>query len=206
MKDEAARVRQDATEAGEQVAGTARDEAKKVASEAGHQARTLMDDARGELTTQARQQQDRLATGLHSFSGELLSMADNATQSGFATDLARQGADRIDSAASWLRDREPQEVIAEMKSFARRRPGMFLAVAAGAGVLAGRLTRNLQQGDGGAHRAETGGSGRMTTGPSTVDDVLPALPATRPTSPPPPGAGEMADPLGTPAPNRGDIR
>jgi hypothetical protein len=31
-----------------------------------------------------------------------------------------------------------------MQSFARRRPGVFLALAAGAGLMAGRLTRGMK--------------------------------------------------------------
>jgi len=34
-------------------------------------------------------------------------------------------------------------VLEDVKSFARRRPGAFLALAAGAGLIAGRLTRGL---------------------------------------------------------------
>ncbi|RHA44104.1 hypothetical protein D1825_03040, partial [Cellulomonas rhizosphaerae] len=36
------------------------------------------------------------------------------------------------------------EALAEVRSFARRRPGTFLLVAAGAGLLVGRLTRALK--------------------------------------------------------------
>jgi hypothetical protein len=206
MKDEAARVGQSTAETGKQVAGTAKDEAKKVASEAGYQARQLAEEARGELRTQAGSQQERLATGLRTFSGELRSMADNTTQRGLATDLVRQGADRIESAAYWLHDREPQDLVTELKSFARRRPGTFLAVAAGAGVLAGRLTRGLKQGDsGGAHSADRM-SGRTESGPSTLDDLSAVPPVGTPTAPPP-APGRVDDPLVTPTPAyRGDIR
>jgi hypothetical protein len=34
--------------------------------------------------------------------------------------------------------------VDELQSFARRRPGMFLAITAGAGLIAGRLTRGLK--------------------------------------------------------------
>jgi hypothetical protein len=53
-------------------------------------------------------------------------------------------AGRTDSVASWLEAREPADLLDEVKSFARRSPGTFLAIAVGAGVLAGRLTRGAK--------------------------------------------------------------
>ena len=70
-------------------------------------------------------------------------MARNSEQDGVATDLARQAADRAWQAAGWLTDRDPGSLLNEVRSFARRKPGTYLAIALGAGVLAGRLTRGL---------------------------------------------------------------
>ena len=49
--------------------------------------------------------------------------------SGFAYDLARQAGDRFGQAARWLDDREPRDVLEEVKGFARRRPGVFIGIA-----------------------------------------------------------------------------
>ena len=68
-------------------------------------------------------------------------MADGPDQSGMAADLARHAASRARDAGQWLGEREPVQVMDEIQSFARRRPGVFLALAAGAGLVAGRLTR-----------------------------------------------------------------
>ena len=70
-------------------------------------------------------------------------MARNSEQDGVATDLARQAADKARQAAGWLADRDPGSLLDEVRSFARRKPGTYLAIALGAGVLAGRLTRGL---------------------------------------------------------------
>ena len=70
-------------------------------------------------------------------------MARNSEQDGPATDLARQAADKAHQAAGWLADRDPGHLLDEVRSFARRKPGTYLAIALGAGVLAGRLTRGL---------------------------------------------------------------
>ena len=64
--------------------------------------------------------------------GQLKSLVDGSPQQGMVSDLAPQGADKVHEIAGWLENRD-----------ARRRPGVFLAVALGAGVLAGRLARGL---------------------------------------------------------------
>jgi hypothetical protein len=73
-------------------------------------------------------------------------MAANGGQSGLGAELARQAADRMHGAASWLERREPADLLDEVRNFARRRPGAFLIGAAVAGLAAGRLTRGLTAG------------------------------------------------------------
>src|SRR6185437_14510347 len=92
---------------------------------------------------QAAHGQQRLAKQLLSISGELRSMADNSGP-GMAADLAQQAASRVREAGRWLDSREPGQVATEVQSFARRRPAVFLLLAAGAGLVAGRLTRGLK--------------------------------------------------------------
>ena len=48
------------------------------------------------------------------------------------TMLVETVGSRADSVATWLDQREPQDLLEEVKRFARRRPGVFLAIAAGA--------------------------------------------------------------------------
>jgi hypothetical protein len=145
-KGEAAGVGDTAAEAGKKVAATAKEQAGEVVSEAKEQARSLVDRTRGEMTDQATTQQQRAADSLRSLSSELHSMADSQQEPGMATDLARQAADKTGQLAGWLQDREPGDVLHEVSTFARRRPGLFLALAAGAGVVAGRLTRGMTAG------------------------------------------------------------
>jgi hypothetical protein len=143
-KDQAASVGQSAADAGQHVAGVAQDQAKNVVAEAGSQAKDLLGQARTELSEQASAQQQRLAAGLHALGDELHSMTQHSEQPGVATDLARQGASKSHDIASWLEDREPGHLVQELQSFARQRPGTFLLAAAGAGLLAGRLTRGVK--------------------------------------------------------------
>jgi ElaB/YqjD/DUF883 family membrane-anchored ribosome-binding protein len=144
-KQAAGDVKDTATEQVGHVAGTAKDEAKNVAREAKSQAKDLYAQTQSELKEQAGVQQQRVASGLRSIGDELSSMASNSDSRGLASDLVRQVSDRAGSAASWLDSRDPGSLLNEVKSYARRKPGTFIAVAALAGVVAGRLTRSLAQ-------------------------------------------------------------
>ena len=145
-KEEAANVAGETKVAAKNVAGTAKTEAKNVAYEAKNSAKDLLHQAKSDLTSQAGTQQTKAAEGIRSISSQLRSMADAPDQQGVASDLIRQAADRSESVASWLDNRDPGSLLDEVKSFARQRPGTFLLLAAGAGMLAGRLGRSLQAG------------------------------------------------------------
>ena len=74
---------------------------------------------------------------LRTVADELQEMAAKGGQSGLATEVAQQAAERIHGAASWLEQREPGDLLQAVRDFARRRPGVFLAGAAAAGLVAG---------------------------------------------------------------------
>ncbi|GAB3815730.1 hypothetical protein [Micromonospora zhanjiangensis] len=143
MTEQSKQVGQHAAQAGGEVAQTAQQEGRQVAQEAKTQARDLMGETRGQLQEQARQQQHRAASGLRGIGSELRSMTDRAESSGPAAELLRQAGGRIDGAADWLENREPGQLVEEVRGYARRHPVAFLAGAAALGVLAGRLTRNV---------------------------------------------------------------
>lgn len=146
LREEAASVTSDAAESGKHVAGTAASEVKDVVGEARTQLSTLLDQFRSEASDQAAGQSDRAVKGLRSLSEELRQMASSSQQHGIATDLANQAAGRVQSVAGWLEQRQPAEVLDEVRSYARRRPGTFLAAAAVVGLIGGRLTRGLTAG------------------------------------------------------------
>ncbi len=136
-------MKQQGTQAASDVASTAQQEATQVAREAKDQARELWGRTRSDLTEQAATQQTRVAGGLRELSDQLGSMAGAADQDGMAKGLVEDVARRADEAARWLDQRDPGSLLEEARSFARQRPGAFLAIAAGVGVLAGRLSRSL---------------------------------------------------------------
>ena len=166
-RDEATSVASDAAESGKKVAGTAASEVKDVVGEARTQLSSLFEQVKGQATEQASGQSDRAVTGMRTLSDELRQMASSSGSSGIATDLAGQAADRVQSIAGWLEQRQPGEVLDEVRSYARRRPGTFLAAAALVGLIGGRLTRGLTAGS---------GDSSTSTTPSPVTPVNPVTP------------------------------
>lgn len=175
-KEQARQVAGNAAQEGTRVAGVAKDQAQQVASEAQHQARNLFHDVRGQVEEQSRAQRDRLVSTLQNFSDDVEQMASGQDgNGGLAHDVARQVAGRVREFSSRIDGREPAELLDEVRRFARRRPGAFLAGALAAGVVAGRLTR-------GAREANNSGSGGVhsTSGSAGYDNGSGAGNYTRP--------------------------
>src|SRR5438046_6303509 len=159
-RDQAANVGRSAGEAGGHVAQTAADQAREVVSETTRQARDLLGEASGQARDQASVQQQKAARQLRSVADELREMTVKGGQSGVATEVAQQAAERIHGVASWLEQREPADVLQAVRDFARRRPGVFLAGAVAAGLAAGALTRGVTD----AARSGSQGSGSQSSG------------------------------------------
>jgi hypothetical protein len=165
-KEQASAVGQGAAQAGQQVASVAKDQAQNVVSEAGSQAKDLLDQARSELAEQAGAQQKRLMETLRSLGDELESMGQHSQEPGMATDLVKQASGRAHDAASWLESREPGSLLSELQSFARQRPAAFIALAAGAGLVAGRLGRGVKDATGDDSPASGSATATGTGAPS----------------------------------------
>ena len=147
-RQEGAHVKDEATGAVRDVAGTAKEQAGNVAGDVRDQARRLSRQTQDQLHDQARGQRDRAVSNLRSVSDDLHSMADKAdeaeeTGSGLGAKVSRQGARYAGQVADYLDGREPGELLDDVRSLARRRPGAFLLGAAIAGVVAGRLSRSI---------------------------------------------------------------
>jgi hypothetical protein len=170
VKDQASDLKHGSTQAGRHAADVAREQASGVAAEAGRQGIDLLRQAQGQVEEQAAQGQQRLASRLLSLGDELRSMADASSRGGVTAGLAHQAASNVRDAGQWLDARDPRQVADEIQSFARRRPAIFVALAAGGGLVAGRLTRGLKDADNDAtpalsRHAATQGDGEQR-GPS----------------------------------------
>ena len=177
--DAAKQVGQDAVDTGKQVAQTAKDEAQGVVSEAKDQAQNLFHEARGQLSDQASTQQNNAAQWLRELADEMKGMlegrgtgdAEGSASAGLASQRGTQAHGQVGTVAQWLEDHEPADLLSEVSRFARRRPGAFLAIAAAAGLLAGRLTRGLtssDDSDSSSHTLSAGYTGGYTGGSMDV--------------------------------------
>lgn len=164
--DQAKQTGGTAAEEGRHVASVAKGEAQNVVQESKQQAQNLLEEARTQIDEQSRTQRDRLVSTLQSFGDDIEKMANGEpTGGGMAQDLARQVSERARDLSSRIDGREPVELLDEVRSFARRRPGTFLLGALAAGVVAGRLTR-------GAKEAQSqNGSSSTAAGTGVYDDV-----------------------------------
>jgi hypothetical protein len=140
-KSEAANVKDTAAKAAASVKEVAIGEVSNVADEAKYQTRNLLDQTRSDLRGQASNQQSALAAMVKGWASEIGAMASKSQESGPMTDLAYKASRRGGEIANWLDTHEPGDLLEEVKRFARRRPVAFLALAAVAGVVAGRVTR-----------------------------------------------------------------
>ena len=164
-KAEAGQVKDTAAGAAQQVAGTAKDEASNVVGEAKAQASNLLDQVRGEAGSQVGNQKDRLSNLAHSYAKELGSLASGSPEDGPVKNLVQDLSARLGGAGHWIENHEPADVLDEVRSFARRRPGAFLLTALAAGVVVGRLTRGAVD----EHRAEVGQTSTGNLGISTPE-------------------------------------
>jgi gas vesicle protein len=141
-KDAASDVAGTAKDAGAKVAATGKEQASRVAKDAMGQARELYGQATSQLSEQAGTQQRRAAGTLHTFADDLGSMGSGAEQ-GLAAELVQNLETRTRDIADWLEQHSPEDALDEVKRFAARRPGVFIALAAVTGVVAARLTKAL---------------------------------------------------------------
>lgn len=201
VREQARQVGSEAAHAGGAVAQTAKEQGTEVGREAARQARNLYGEARTQLASQTGEQQRKAAGGLRSLADEMRSMAEQGGQAGPVTELARQAADRVHGVAGWLEEREPGDLITEVRDYARRNPGTFLVGAAVLGVLAGRLTRSISAaGDDSGNGSSTyRGAGAYDPEQTAVIPTPPPAPRTTPDAVPQSGyaaptSGGYADP------------
>ena len=132
-----------AKEATHDVAATAAEQVGNVKQETVRQTRNLLSEASSQLSTQAGEQTQRLTQLLRELADELKQMA-SAGNGGQASELAHQASERAHQAAAYLEGRQPGDLVEDVRSYARRRPGAFLAGAALLGLAAGRVGRGVK--------------------------------------------------------------
>jgi hypothetical protein len=102
-------------------------------------------EAGRELRHQGDAQAQRLEQALRDFGGQLRGAArGEPLPEGRGRDLAQQAGSALTGWADRLADGGVDGVLRDVSSFARRRPGLFLAGAAAVGFVAGRTFRGMQ--------------------------------------------------------------
>jgi hypothetical protein len=208
-KDQAGAVAGDAKQAAGEVLSTGKDEAANVVQEAKVQVRDLYEQGRTQFTEQAHAQKENAAKGARAFSDDLTALANGEGGSdNAASNLVSQAATRVQGVATWLENRDPSELLDDVRAFARRRPGAFILIAAATGLVGGRLIRALTADakDEKAAAAHTDGpeyaapaaSTYGTVGTSSLErDFAPTEPFADPLSTPPTTGGYDSFPNGT---------
>jgi hypothetical protein len=125
------------------VGDAAKEEASQVVEQAKDQGRALVAEASDRLKGEAEHQSERAAHNLRSISTDFRTMAESSEGSGPAVSWVRMGADQLDSLAGRLENGGFDGVVKDVGNFARRNPTLFLFTTFSAGLMAGRLMKNL---------------------------------------------------------------
>lgn len=127
-------------EQAQQVVGPVVDQAQQVAGQ-------VMDTARAQTTNRLSMAKDQLATTIGAVaeamrqSSQGLRDQDQGAMAGYAG----QAADRLEEAATYLRQRDVPDLVDEVEGVARRQPTLFIGAAFGLGLLAARFLKSSRQ-------------------------------------------------------------
>jgi hypothetical protein len=183
----AGEVAQTAQRAAGEVASTAAGEARALVEDARSQAQELMSKARGELSEQAEQRAQHAAQGLRTLSDQLRAMAEgHPEEAGPVASWTREMQLRLQQWSGRLEQGGVEGVLRDLSRFARRRPGVFLVGCVAAGVVVGRVVKDVA----GADRPVP------STPPSNGYESAPAAPSRTAGVLPP---RDEVNPLGEPA-------
>ncbi|GAA4479980.1 hypothetical protein GCM10023190_24060 [Enteractinococcus fodinae] len=178
-RQEADRLKGQAQSAADDVADTAKHEAHAVQDEAMDQAKSLASSVQEEANAQASTQQQRLAEQSRTVTDDLQRIRrGERPESDMVLRAVSTVADRAEAFTHQLETKEPRELLSDVRRFASRRPGAFLLIAAGAGLIAGRLTRGMRDAE-----SDQQSSSQSRSGQSQSGQVSPTTPQQPPAVP-----------------------
>lgn len=144
-KQEASRVQDQARGEARSVAQTAQQQAGRVTDEARTQARNLVSDGKQQMRQQAQDQTDRVGSALRQLGKQAEAVLDGRPDdAGQVGAWVQDASDQINRLADRVDDLGFDGMVREVRDFARRRPGAFLAGAAAAGFFVARLGRGAR--------------------------------------------------------------
>jgi len=142
-------VKEEIKSQGQEVASTAKQEAGALAGEVRAQAGNVVSNARDQLEDQADAQTRKIGEGIQTARRQLEAMTENA-EPGVVTSVAQQLAGSLGSIGDTIDEGGLRALADDVRSFARRQPGLFLLGAGAAGFFAARLLRHSGNGGGAA--------------------------------------------------------
>lgn len=139
-------VAQEAGKTAKELRRDAASQARSTSEYVREQARSSLDEGKGQVARQV----GGLAEAFHKSSEELRSQ-----ELGRLADQSEWVAGRIEEMQSYLKERDPGEVLNDLRGVARRQPGWFLGGMFAAGLVASRF---LQSGESYSQHHESGSS------------------------------------------------
>ena len=190
--EESKQVAQTTGEQTREVAAAVKDQAAEVVQAAKEQGRNVADETREQLRRQANSQTERLAEALRNLGSQVHALADGKVEeAGGVRDYARQAGTTVQEWAGRVESRGVQGLTRDLEQVARRRPGVFLAGAAAAGFVIGRLVRSSSASGPSAGGGSVDGASRVSG--HTPPPFEPAQPVAAPVDlASPPVAGQFA--------------
>jgi len=141
-KDAASDVASTAVENARSVAADAGTQVKAVATQAKEHVQSLATQTRSELLSQADTKGQQAASSLRTLSQQLTALTDGRPgDAGPLPHYLHEAREKVSTLAERIEQGGPQGVLDDLTTFARRRPGMFLLGAVGAGFVVGRMVR-----------------------------------------------------------------
>ena len=136
---QAGHVADQAKEKATQVADTAKEKATQAADTAKEKAGQVAD----QVSTKADAGIDKAAGGLDKAADMLRERSEQmgGGQGGAVQSIAGQAATQLDGAAQFLKDKDTDQLMADLEDLVRRKPTQTLLVAAGVGFLLSKVVR-----------------------------------------------------------------
>jgi hypothetical protein len=132
-----------ARDAAATVGDTASEHGQRLTRDAREHARGIARDAQRQLRSHAQDEIQRAGSALGTAGDQLRALADGRVDdAGVLGDYVDQAADVVNRWARTVSDRGLDGLLDDLRTFGRRRPGVFLAGALVAGIAAGRFGRN----------------------------------------------------------------
>jgi hypothetical protein len=122
------------------------DQAKHTAEEVGEQVGEVVEQVKEHASTRLSAQIGQTSEGLHSASEAIRSVGrELRNQQVPLAQYADRAADQVDRASTYLRDKDLDQLIADVEEFARRNPATFIGGAFALGIIGARFMKSTPE-------------------------------------------------------------